>query len=268
MNESQHPAFSIVGPLKDLAEGRMEPDAWIAWWNAHASEVEANFPRGWFLKLKPRQLDDSGVNRAAFISQGGACYVLEALKVPFVRSDRYQQAWNKDFQQFCEQEKKRRDLRSKKFGPRIAAIAEVFPNLARFLKKRASELDQMEPPADEVDITTVEQTLGVPLPSAYRRFLKCTKGLNLEGLSLGLGNTEPHPAVIPGEHGAVAAICIAEYWLEGDGDQVLLERSSNPDNDPPVFYYSHGAGTNTARRLASSFSAWLESLPKSSVFRT
>jgi len=43
--------------------------------------------------------------------------------------------------------------------------------------------------------------------------------------------------------------------LEGDGDQVLMECRSNPEPDPAVFYYDHGAGIDTARKLAASFSA-------------
>jgi hypothetical protein len=267
MNESPHAATSFVGPLKDLAEGRMEPDAWIEWWNAHAGEIEAVCPRGWFLKLKPRQLEDSGVNRAAFISQEGACTVLEALKVPFVCSDRYQRAWKEDFHLFCEQEKARKHLRTKQFAPRIDALAMVFPKFAQFLRKRAGEIDQMEEPAHESDIAKVEQVLGVPLPGAYRQLLKCTRAVNLGGLSICLEDTGSHPAVIPGEKGSSAAICIAEYWLEADGDQVLVECSSTPEHDPPVFYYAHAVGSHTARRLAPSLSTWLESLPKSPVFR-
>lgn len=267
MNESHHPARAFAGPLKDLAEGRTEPDAWIAWWGAHANEVERACPRGWFLKLRPMHLEDSGANRAALISQGGACSVLEALQVPFIRSDRYQRAWEEDFRRLREQEKARADLRARQLAPGISALAEMFPILARFLKKRVGDIEQMKGPAQELDILAVEQALGVLLPGAYRQFLKCTSTLKLDGLSLGLEHTFAHPAVIAGERGAAPTICIAEYSLEGDGDQVLLECSASPEHDPPVFYYAHAARTHTARRLAASLSAWLESLPTSPVFR-
>ena len=55
--------------------------------------------------------------------------------------------------------------------------------------------------------------------------------------------------------------------IEGDGDQVLLAYSPRPVPDPPVYYYAHAAGRNTARKLAPSVSEWIESLPKSPLFR-
>src|SRR5215203_672178 len=50
-----HPMAKYAGVLKDLAEGRTEPDDWVAWWNEHAAELEsASCPPGWLLGLKPK----------------------------------------------------------------------------------------------------------------------------------------------------------------------------------------------------------------------
>lgn len=267
MSEPQHPAVAFAGALKDLAEGRTDPTDWIAWWAVHAAEIEAACPRGWFLKLKPRQPEESGANAAALKSQDGACTILDALAVPFIRSDRYRLGWTEDFRLFIGREKERKALRVRELTPRFAALAEDFPKLARFLQRRAADVDQLEDPAAEAEIEALELALGVPLPDVYRRFLKCTRGVGLDGFSLGLQDTGLHPAMVPAEHGDAAALCIAEYCLKADGDQVLIERSAAPEPDPPVFYYAHMARTNTARKLAPRLSAWLESLPSSPVFR-
>ena len=83
----------------------------------------------------------------------------------------------------------RQYLRAKQFAPRIDALAMVFPKFAQFLKKRAGESDHLEEPAHDSNIAKVEQVLGVPLPGAYPQFLKCTRALNLGGLSIGLEYT-------------------------------------------------------------------------------
>lgn len=266
MSESQHPIIRFAGTLKELAEGRMEPDDWLAWWKEHTDEVEAACPRGWFLKLKPMQVN-SGANRAAFISQDGACAILESLGLSFVRSNRYQIAWNEDFQKFYAAEKDRKELRAKQIAPRLLALAGTFPKFARFLKKQANEIDQIEEPASEHEIVATEQSLGMPLPHAYKLFLECTRALSLDGLSIGLEQVFRHPAVIGGEPQTMETICIAEYWLEGDGDQVLVPYSVERTEDLPVYYYAHSAGTNIARELGSSITAWIESLPRSPLFR-
>jgi hypothetical protein len=266
MSESQHPALRFVGPLKELAEGRTEPDAWLAWWAAHADEVEAVCPRGWFLKLKPKQVEQ-GASGATHFSQLGACEVLEKLKVPFERSDRYARARQEDFQRFLAAEEATKKARAHQFEPIFDALAKFFPKFARFLKNRARDIDRLEEPASPQEIAEVEQALGAPLPQAYTRLLQCTRALSLDGLYMGLDQVHRHLAVAGKPSQGAETICIGEYWLEGDGDQVLVAYNPHPMPDPPVYYYAHGAGTTTARRLAASVTKWIESLPKSPVFR-
>jgi len=266
MEDTSHPAFQFVEPLKDLAEGRLEPDAWLAWWTAHAAEVEAACPRGWFLKLKPTQLG-SGANRAAAISQEGACRVLESLQVSFQRSDRYQRAWEADFDQFCAAQETRKQLRAEQYEPGLSSLGDSFPKFARFLKKRVGDIDRLEGPASESEIEMIEEGLGVPLPAVFKQFLRCTKALSLDALTLGLDQIRRHPALIDDPPSGKETICIGEYWLDADGDQVLLEYCTQPVRDPVVYYYGHSAGTRTARKLAATFSGWIEALPRSPALR-
>jgi hypothetical protein len=266
MNDPQHPALQFVAVLKDLAEGRLEPSDWLTWWSNHSAEVEAACPRGWFLKLKPSQLE-SGPNRAASISQVGAFAVLEGLDQPFVRSDRYDVAWSEDFRRFREGLALRKKQLADQFAPRLSALASVFPKFARFLRTRIDDIDEMEGGASEPEILELEESIGAPLPEAYKQFLRCTRLLALDGLSFGMRETCRHPAFIEGQQNEAGTICIAEFALEADGDQVLIECCAVPTDDPAVYYYAHSRGVNAARKLDTSISAWIETLPKSSVFR-
>ena len=87
-------------PLKALAEGRTEPDSWLAWWAAHEAAVTAACPRGWLLRLLPRgggPDDPLWTSRAVATSQAGACYVLDKLGVPATRSARYTETYQAEF---------------------------------------------------------------------------------------------------------------------------------------------------------------------------
>lgn len=270
MAEFENPMFRFAGVLTDLAEGRLAPTAWVVWWGAHAHEVEAACLQlskpGWALKLKPTgaTLGDNGV---ALISQRGACEILGFLNLPFVRSDRYQKHWQEDFAKFRAAEDAGKQARANQMGPRISALAEAFPKFARFLKKRIDKIDRLEEPATLQELAALEESLGVPLPSSFKRFLECTKSMSLDGFSIGVGSVCEHIAAVDGQSQPGKSICIAEYWLEADGDQVLLEHTPAPADDPPVFYYAHEARKSAARKLAPSFSAWIESLSRSPVFR-
>jgi hypothetical protein len=263
-----HPAMRFADRLKDLAEGRVEPEDWLAWWETNSADVEAACPRGWFLRLKvSANKSGFGIYDTVWGSQEGAIYILEALKVPFQRSDRYKNAREQEVQRFLAASKARKQERAKRFSPRLAAFGTVFPKFARFLKKVADDIDDIDEPASALEIEAAEKAIGIRLPEKYKEFLGCTKRLSLDGVSIGLDQVFNHPALIDSQSGPVPAICIAEYWLESDGDQVLVECSVSPSQDPPVYYYGHGAGKNLARPLAPSFSAWIESLPKSPVFK-
>ena len=88
----------------------------------------------------------------------------------------------------------------------------------------------------------------------------------MEGLVFGIEHPFVHESqavLLPTE----GLMCFADYWLDADGDQVLFDLRNDSSDDPPVFYYSHEANPPCIRRIASSFSEWLEKLPRSDVFR-
>lgn len=269
MNEPpHHPALQFVDSFKDLVEGRMEPADWLHWWEAHAAEVEVACPRGWFLRLKtPTDRSGFGINDSVWGSQQGAAYVLTALRVPFALSDRYKLARDQDVERVLAAAKEQKVARARQFNPRLNALAKHFPKFARFLKKHADDIDQLEEPATEAEILAAEQSVDASLPESLKQLLRSTRGLSRDGFAIGLAQIFPHPAVLSGRPAAVRTVCIADYWLEADGDQVVIAASPNPCEDVPVYYYGHATGVNTARELAGSLSAWLESLPRSSVFK-
>ncbi len=264
MSNSTHAAHQFSAVLLELAEGRLPPDQWLAWWDNHAGEVEAALSRGWFLKLKPKQLS-SGADRSAVISQSGACEILTALGISFIQSDRYEKGWKQDFRQFVATEASQQQVRIQAWESRFIALGEEFPKLGELLRKRAADIEQFDEPATAAEIASVQQRLDVVLPDTLQRFLKITSHLQLDRFVMGLSSITPHEMMIGEGAASRAAIVCGEYWLEADGDQLLMEHSRQSAPDAPLYYYVHSTGK--VRKLANTLVEWFDSLAKSPVFR-
>jgi hypothetical protein len=190
----EHPIVKFACVLKDLAEGRTEPGDWFAWWNEHSAEVESLASPGWFLGLKPKGFNSGNAFGPIVSSQGGAGHILKALGVPFEPSQRYALAWREEFDRFCAAEKAKKAERTKKYRPMIGALGSEFPKLASFLKRRAADIEEMEPPASEAQLAEIEASLGLPLPDAYKRLLSCTGGFWIGPLDLRSHHRSVHRA--------------------------------------------------------------------------
>lgn len=257
--------------LIDIVAGRIEPASWLAWWESHAAEVEdacrkAGRP-GWYVRLKPGAVDDGNLVRATLKSQEGACYVLNALGVHVEKSKRYWREWHAGLEAYIAQEETRRVERAKEYAPILAGLQEEFPKCGRWLRRIVGQIDQLALPVSEAQLFETEQLLGLHLPAEWKRFLRCTAALSLEGLQIGLDRTyiiKPAAGVMLPIDGM---LCFGEYWLEADGDNVLFDLRPGTGDDPPVVYYSHEAPRQKVRTVATSFTRWLEALPRSPMFR-
>jgi len=78
----------VIDALKGFAEGEFSADDWIAWWDDNSGAVAAAVKRGQFLRLKPSINWDTVHNVAR--SHAEACKVLDARKISFVKSQRYE----------------------------------------------------------------------------------------------------------------------------------------------------------------------------------
>lgn len=248
----------LLEPLLSLAEGRADPEAWLAWWDENRERVEAAVSRGAFLRMRPLSDRTVGANYATAPSQPGVWKLLEQLQVSFTRSERYAAAAEEEFRAWSAAGQAREDARRREFLPILKRLEGDFPRFARFLRRRLDRIEQLEGGVPEE-----EAGQGASWPAAYRRWREGVRVLDLETLKFG----EEHPFLVASAVADLPSqgmLCIADYALEADGDQVLLDPREGGD-DPPVFYYAHGVPE--VRRLAASFTAWIESLPKSPALR-
>jgi hypothetical protein len=207
----------------------------------------------------------TGPFQVAAESQSGACYVLDALGVSYHLSARYREGAAEEFEAFRRAQKAKQAQLAGQYQPILAGMNPHFPRFARFLGKRLEDIDELAPGYSDTELDALEQALGSTLPADYRHWLGCARTLSLDGLTLGAEH--PFRVERPGgnEQPIAGMLCLADYHLDADGDQVMIAAETRDVGQGPVLYYAHGVPE--FRPLAASFRQWIESLPDSPVLR-
>jgi hypothetical protein len=156
-----------------------------------------------------------------------------------------------------------RDANLKKLEPLRTHFPKFHAKLCAEAVKEGNinQAEYILTPASDDEIQKIEQRIGVPLPKSYKQFLRCTRGgIYLEKVPTEFNRGQPfileHPLF-------KNKICVAEYFLEADGDQIYLDARQGLINDEyPVLYYAHDYAPepHCFRKVAESFGEWLESL--------
>lgn len=264
MDAGTHPAEPFVPVLKDLAEGRLAPQEWLAWWDAHSAELKSVVPPGWHLRLKPPG-ESHTLNRRLAASAAGASFVLGQLGIAHMATDKYQRAAEVEFQEFCAARERLREQRKAAFRPAIAAIHIPYPKFARLLTRRSDLITELLPGATDDELVAMERSLGLNLPASLKTLLHASRHIQLEAFALGTFYIFTHELRSGAPSPSDGMLNFGDCWLEADGDQMLFDPRDLPADDPPVYYYAHEVPE--VRPLRKSFSAWLESLGRSPLFR-
>ncbi len=153
-----------------------------------------------------------------------------------------------------------------------------FPTFARLVSE--SEPEHILPPCTPGQVSDLEASLGIDLPTSYKAFLQTAGGLWLFGGAVQMSSGHPFfhefppfDQLSPEQQSVVrqrggnwpppsqGMLCFAEYFLEADGDQVLFRTEDGVmDGEYPVYYYAHGASPARVSRMADSFGDWIENV--------
>lgn len=135
-----------------------------------------------------------------------------------------------------------------------AALPEVSTQLG---DGSAYCLESIGPPASDLELEELERSLGIPLPHSYKQVLRCARGFSLFGGNFRLEERPFFHESPPSE----GMLCIADYFLEADGDQVLFDVTDGlVDGEYPLVYYAHDDEPPSVRPLARSLPQLLSSL--------
>jgi hypothetical protein len=154
-----------------------------------------------------------------------------------------------------------------------------FPKFAANLGDgSAYRLEQVEPPATHDELVELERSVGIPLPESYKSLLRCGRGFWLLGgvVQFGLQHPffhdfKPLQKLTPIQRKMVerkggrwpppsqGMLCLAEFFMEADGDQVLFDVSKGlVSGEYPVMYYAHEECPPSVRVLTSGFQTFME----------
>lgn len=160
-------------------------------------------------------------------------------------------------------------------------LRKLEADFPEFHSKLASNGDAVPeetlPGASAEDIAALEIQLGIPLPESYKRFLRIARGFWLFGGAVQFAQEHPFVHCFPrleelnsSQRHTVdlkggswpppsdGMLCIAEYFRDADGDQVLFDVSKGLVNgEYPVMYYSHETRPPFVEKVADSFEEWL-----------
>jgi hypothetical protein len=163
----------------------------------------------------------------------------------------------------------------------LIRLSKSFPQFAERLGDgTAYLLEHVQLPASDSDIEALEREVELPLPESYKSLLRCSRGFWLHGGAFQFGpghlffhEFEPLEQLPPHQRAEIlrrgghwpphsqGMLCFAEYWIEGDGDQVLFDVSKGLiGSEYPVMYYAHEHSPPQVRLLAEGFHQFLEAL--------
>ena len=161
-----------------------------------------------------------------------------------------------------------------------------FPKFAARITQDDGVIHDVLPPATEADIRAAEQQVGVPFPESYKEFLRFARGFwmfrgcvqfgiqhpfrhEFEPLSslsaLQRDSTRRKGGIWPPPSNGM--LCFGEYFLEADGDQVLLDITEPMVNgEYRVMYYAHEGNPPSVRELAPDFRSFVEEVMVHAAF--
>lgn len=167
----------------------------------------------------------------------------------------------------------------------LDAAAKLFPRFARAAAAR--RLEHVLPPATADEIAALERELGLPLPESYQALLRCARGFWLMGGAVQFGSQHPFihdfPPLAsltpqqqeivkakggPWPPGSQGMLCVAEFFMEADGDQVLFDATRRlVRGEYAIMYWAHEGRPPSVRQLAGSFGEFMEEFLEYPAFR-
>ena len=221
----------IIKKFTDLSEGKLIAKEWLSWFNDHTDDIEKLCGRRAFLAVKPKE-SFSDI-RNLYIGQLGAFDWLQSKKIETRLSDLYKKGWEKEFKEFCRQEKQKEKELQKTVEEKFGYLKEIYPKFFKQLTQSYSNSDNIEKGVEAETIKNKEKELSVPLPDEIITFYQNISKLQLEGIEIDF--TELSLETIQKKN----YLFLGEFWIYGDGDHLLYHTETQKvyifahENQPP-----------------------------------
>lgn len=235
----------LIEKFISLAEGKLTPQEWVAWFTAHKGTIEKICGRTAFLKIKNKE--SFSESRNAYIGQLGACEWLNSMNVNTTLSDRYKKGWEKEFDDFCKAEKQKEKQLQKEVENKFGYLKDRYPKFFRQLTYSYSSSDIIETGVTKDLIHSKEKELSIQLPEDLIAWYHNVSILKLEGIEIDF--QELSMEMIQKKQYLV----LGEFWLYGDGDQLLYSLENQN-----IYSFAHEHSPPKIIKIANSLSDFIE----------
>jgi hypothetical protein len=259
MSYENHPVREFVPKLQELAEGRTTLNDWSAWWEIHARDLQNKLLPGWLFRLKRWQQGKSASEQMT-TAVDAASYILTALDVEHMPDWSFAAAFAAEREAAVAEIQRKNKARETAYLPLIEKIKARFPKLAALLKRRLDLINDLKPGMSPAELAELQATLRESLPMTLVELFRVARCIELEGFKL-----DANLFFLQEAGPATGMLTIADYFLDADGDQLLLAVRDGLADDSQVHYYAHSIPE--VRPLGKSFSQWLDALGRSPLFR-
>lgn len=231
--------------LISLAEGRLTPETWLSWFDEHQELVERTCGRTTFLKMKTSQ--NASALRNTYAAQGAACNWLKTLGITIVQNDIYQKAWEKEFEDFCKQEKQKQKALQQQLEADFGELKPLYPKFYKQLLKTFDTSDEIIKGHTEARLTAKEQELSVKFSNDLSACFQLISRLSLEGMIIDFDQLSQE--ILNDK----TYLVLGEFWSHGDGDLLLYDPLTGN-----IAVYGHEYGPPKIIKLADTMTAFLE----------
>lgn len=235
----------LIEKFISLAEGKLTPQEWVAWFTAYKGTVEKICGRTAFLKIKNKE--SFSESRNAYIGQLGAFEWLNSMNVNTTLSDRYKKGWEKEFDDFCKAEKQKEKQLQKEVENKFSYLKDRYPKFFRQLTYSYSNSDIIETGVTKDLIHSKEKELSIQLPEDLIAWYHNVSILKLEGIEIDF--QELRMEMIQKKQYLV----LGEFWLYGDGDQLLYSLENQN-----LYTFAHEYRPPKVIKIANSLSDLIE----------
>lgn len=235
----------IIEKFTSLSEGKLIAEEWISWFTKHKDSIEKICGRTTFLKVKPKE-SFSDV-RNLYIGQLAAFDWLTSKEITVFLSDFYKKGWEKEFDDFCKAEQQKEKQLQKEVENKFGYLKNIYPKFFRQLTKSYSNSDVIEKGEEQEAIQSKEKDLSIQLPEDLVTWYQNVSTLRLEGIDIDF--KELTIETIQKKQ----YLTLGEFWLYGDGDQLLYNLENNN-----IYIFAHENRPPKAIKIANSFSDFIE----------
>lgn len=235
----------LIKQFTELSEGKLNAKEWIQWFSTYKDDIEKICGRTAFLKIKTKESCSDIQN--IYIGQLGAFEWLKSVNINSDFSDVYKKGWEKEFSDFCKAEKQKQKQLQKDVENKFGSLKDTYPKFFRQLTRSYSDSDVIEVGVQPEDILAKEKELSLQLPEELVLWYQNISILKLEGIDLDFQELSIETVQ------KTQYLMLGEFWLYGDGDQLLY----NLENQC-IYIFAHEYAPPKALKIANSMPDFVE----------